>query len=291
MNKKLIFTDLDGTFLNSDKKITKESEKIIKALVAQGHYFCFCTGRSINDVLPYYKQLGLTTLCICNNGAAIHNPSDTHFDDIYFPINNHVFFKLWDDPEIQDLLDYFVIKTKHNTFVNKIPTETKIKEKMNTLFHIDFSQVKNEKKEALIYHKKDRKTDILSIILILKHGVDPHKLYYLIKSVTNNLLIAHWSIDNRGFEHTGQVILELNHNFANKLNSLKFAQSYYDILWADTYVFGDGENDVAMLHKTDNSWSMKNSGPHAITVGHSITREDNNHDGVAKTLAELLMPK
>jgi hypothetical protein len=62
---------------------------------------------------------------------------------------------------------------------------------MNTLFHIDFSQVKNEKKEALIYHKKDRKTDILSIILILKHGVDPHKLYYLIKSVTNNLLIAH----------------------------------------------------------------------------------------------------
>jgi HAD superfamily hydrolase (TIGR01484 family) len=94
MNIKLIFSDLDGTLLDTDKKISKESERIIKALSAQGHYFCFCTGRSIDDVMPYYKQLGLNTLCICNNGAAIHNPADKHFDDIYFPINNHVFFKL-----------------------------------------------------------------------------------------------------------------------------------------------------------------------------------------------------
>jgi hypothetical protein len=36
---------------------------------------------------------------------------------------------------------------------------------------------------------------------------------------------------------------------------------------------------------------MKNSGTHAITVGHSITREDNNNDGVAKTLSDLFMPK
>jgi hypothetical protein len=72
-----------------------------------------------------------------------------------------------------------------------MPTEHKIREKIKTLFHIDFSKVKNAKKEALIYHKKDRKTDILSIILVLKHGVSPQHLYYLIKEATNNLLIAH----------------------------------------------------------------------------------------------------
>jgi HAD superfamily hydrolase (TIGR01484 family) len=94
MNKKLVFTDLDGTLLNSDKKISSESERIIKAFTSQGHYFCFVTGRSLNDVLPYYRQLGLNTICICNNGAAIHHPDDKFFDDIFFPINNHVFFKL-----------------------------------------------------------------------------------------------------------------------------------------------------------------------------------------------------
>jgi hypothetical protein len=36
---------------------------------------------------------------------------------------------------------------------------------------------------------------------------------------------------------------------------------------------------------------MKNSGIHALTVGHNITKEDNNHDGVAKTLEQLFMPK
>jgi HAD superfamily hydrolase (TIGR01484 family) len=94
MNRKLIFTDLDGTLLDSDKKITKETERIIKALIAQGHHFCFVTGRSLNDTLPFYHQLGLNTICICNNGAAIHHPNDDYFDDIYFPMSNTVFFKL-----------------------------------------------------------------------------------------------------------------------------------------------------------------------------------------------------
>jgi HAD superfamily hydrolase (TIGR01484 family) len=94
MNKKIVFTDLDGTLLNIDKKISSESERIIKAFTAQGHYLCFVTGRSIEDALPYYKQLGLDTVCICNNGAAIHNPSDKEFTDIFFPMNKTVFFKI-----------------------------------------------------------------------------------------------------------------------------------------------------------------------------------------------------
>ncbi|MDR0675128.1 MAG: Cof-type HAD-IIB family hydrolase [Mycoplasmataceae bacterium] len=293
MNKKLIFTDLDGTLLNTDKKISEKSEKIIKAFIAQGHYFCFVTGRSLDDALPYYRQLGLNTICICNNGAAIHNPSDPDFDDIFFPINNHAFFKLWACKQIQSNVEYFVIKTKHNTFFNKLPTEKKIKERLNTLFHIDFNQFRDPKKRKhiLIYDKQDRRTGILSMIFILKENTNLHEMYYIIKSLTNNLLISHWSIDNRGYESGGQIIIELNHNFANKLNSLKFAQSYYDVLWADTIVFGDGENDVEMLNKTDNSWAMRNANLHALSVSRNITTLDNNHDGVALTLDELFMPK
>jgi hydroxymethylpyrimidine pyrophosphatase-like HAD family hydrolase len=206
-------------------------------------------------------------------------------------MNKTIFFKIWDCQEIQDSIEYFVIKTKHNTYVNKIPTERKIKERLKTLFHLDFEQMKNVRKEALIYHNKDRRSDILSMVLILKPKTDLEHIYYLIKSLTNNLLISHWSIDNRGFEQNGQVIIELNHNFANKLNALKFTQSYYDVLWADTYVFGDGENDVAMLSKTENSWAMRNASSHAISASRSITRCDNNNDGVARTLEELFMPK
>jgi hydroxymethylpyrimidine pyrophosphatase-like HAD family hydrolase len=189
-------------------------------------------------------------------------------------------------------VDYFVIRTKHNTFVNKIPTEKKIKDRLTTLFHLDFDKVENVKERMLIHHsKKKRKSDILSIILILKPHINVQDIYYLIKSQTNNLLISHWSIDNRGFEHNGQVIIELNHNFANKLNALKFAQSYYDVLWSDTYVFGDGENDIAMLNKTDNSWAMRNSSNHALAVARNITHNDNNHNGVALILKELFMIK
>jgi hydroxymethylpyrimidine pyrophosphatase-like HAD family hydrolase len=129
------------------------------------------------------------------------------------------------------------------------------------------------------------------MIFILKQHVNLHDVYYTIKAQTNNLLISHWSVDNRGFDSGGQIIIELNHNFANKLNSLKFAQSYYDVLWADTFVFGDGENDTQMLNKTDNSWAMRNATLHALSVSRNVTEFDNNHDGVAVTLRELFMPK
>jgi HAD superfamily hydrolase (TIGR01484 family) len=132
MNRKLIFTDLDGTLLTRDKKIKDESVRIIKALTAQGHYFCFMTGRAMSDAKPYYDQLGLDTLCICNNGAAIHNPRDEDFRDIFFPMNKQIMLKLSESKEIMKSVQHFVIKTRHYTFVNKVPKEKHLVENFKT---------------------------------------------------------------------------------------------------------------------------------------------------------------
>jgi hypothetical protein len=61
------------------------------------------------------------------------------------------------------------------------------------LFHIDFNLFKDPKKQKhlLIYDKKNRRTGILSIIFILKENTNLHEMYYIIKSLTNNLLISH----------------------------------------------------------------------------------------------------
>jgi hydroxymethylpyrimidine pyrophosphatase-like HAD family hydrolase len=36
---------------------------------------------------------------------------------------------------------------------------------------------------------------------------------------------------------------------------------------------------------------MRNASTHALSVGRNITEDDNNHDGVARTIENLFMPK
>lgn len=74
---KMVALDLDGTLLTSDKTISKKNEKILKQIHQDGIKVVLCTGRPINAIWPYIKQLGLTTendYTITFNGAlVVHN--------------------------------------------------------------------------------------------------------------------------------------------------------------------------------------------------------------------------
>ena len=59
MNKKIFFFDLDGTLLNSEKKITPNTLNALKRFTDSGHYFCINTGRAIDSAKAVYDGLGL----------------------------------------------------------------------------------------------------------------------------------------------------------------------------------------------------------------------------------------
>ena len=72
---KLIAIDLDGTLLNSEKKIPKENISAIQAAAQAGVKIVLCTGRPKSGIVPYFEQLGLTDeeYIIMNNGCSIYN--------------------------------------------------------------------------------------------------------------------------------------------------------------------------------------------------------------------------
>lgn len=53
---KLIAIDLDGTLLNSDKKIPEENVKAIQAAAKAGVKIVLCTGRPKSGILPFLKN-------------------------------------------------------------------------------------------------------------------------------------------------------------------------------------------------------------------------------------------
>ena len=71
---KLVVTDLDGTLLNQEKKITEENRSSITRLREQGISLCLCTGRIYGSAAMISEELGNDFPIISCNGALIKDP-------------------------------------------------------------------------------------------------------------------------------------------------------------------------------------------------------------------------
>jgi len=74
--KKILFVDLDGTILNSEKTISERTREALKQMLDAGHYLVAASGRSIEDQKSVVEKWGLDNPCsylLGFNGALIHN--------------------------------------------------------------------------------------------------------------------------------------------------------------------------------------------------------------------------
>ena len=73
---KFAAADMDGTLLNDKNEITPYTIETIRQAAAQGLIFSICTGRPIQGVERYQKQLGIQGPVITYNGAMILDSAD-----------------------------------------------------------------------------------------------------------------------------------------------------------------------------------------------------------------------
>ena len=69
----LICTDLDGTLLNSERKISKENIEAIERFKQGGGYFTFVTGRMPFNVLEIYDEIKPNAPVGCINGGGLYD--------------------------------------------------------------------------------------------------------------------------------------------------------------------------------------------------------------------------
>ena len=70
---KYLFTDIDGTLLNSQKEISQENIDSIHKLVEQGGHFSVATGRCAEITFPFVDNLPINAPAILFNGAAVYD--------------------------------------------------------------------------------------------------------------------------------------------------------------------------------------------------------------------------
>ncbi|MDY6997180.1 MAG: HAD family hydrolase [Actinomycetota bacterium] len=73
MTPELIATDVDGTLIDDDEKVSARTRAAVHAAVAAGVQFVLATGRPPRWVPPVIDQLGLAPMAVCANGAVIYD--------------------------------------------------------------------------------------------------------------------------------------------------------------------------------------------------------------------------
>ena len=71
----LIATDVDGTLLDDEERITARTRAAVRAAVDSGAHFVLATGRPPRWVAPVVDALGLAPMAVCANGAVIYDPA------------------------------------------------------------------------------------------------------------------------------------------------------------------------------------------------------------------------
>jgi len=69
----LFVSDLDGTLLNSKKKIPEEGQKIFNSQRVKGQLFTIATARSAASAQEYYEALGLALPAVLMNGVFVYD--------------------------------------------------------------------------------------------------------------------------------------------------------------------------------------------------------------------------
>ena len=74
-NIKVIVSDLDGTLLNPQHRISDYTKSIFQELHNQGYLIVVATGRHHLDAMAIIDKLEIPVYLVSSNGARIHSPN------------------------------------------------------------------------------------------------------------------------------------------------------------------------------------------------------------------------
>jgi Cof subfamily protein (haloacid dehalogenase superfamily) len=282
---KLIASDMDGTLLNSEHKISKENIEAIKKAEKMGVKFAISTGRMYEDVKPLLDENNLRCQCIVLNGGEYIDEDGNILEGIY------------------------IGKNEAREIINMIIKEKIVAE----MYTSDGLYSVNTKEEALIqvaYRIRvfDPDTTLEDAIELAKshsHYVNLKYVQDIDEFLNSNIKIGKFVAFYNDEETTkkvkkklesikGLVIastfsknIEINNKEAQKgLILAKVAEKMW-IKREEVMVLGDSFNDYSMFTEFTESYAMGNAISEIKETAKYIT-DTNDNNGVAKAIYKAL---
>ena len=270
--KKILFTDLDGTLLNSDKLVSEGNRAAIERLLQAGHYLVVATGRPTKSAFKVVQKLGLTMpgcYMIAYNGCVIFDCSKEEiWMEKTLPME-HVRY-LFEEAEKAGLY-------------------------IQTYGENDIILTNCDGPELQYYTKGNRNTlncevceDVCEAI-----GKEPNKV--LLIDMNEEGILTFWK-EHREWEEgkcestfSCREFLEYLPLGVSKGSAVRTLCEMLGVDIVNAYAAGDERNDISMIEAAGVGVAMKNAVPEAKAVADYVTENDNEHDGIAEVIDRLII--
>jgi len=272
----LIVSDLDGTLLNSESKLTEFTKDAVKKIIDHGDIFCIATGRPIRGAKKIYDELNLDTLLVTGNGSIIHNFEKGNEYTIPLTFSKEIAKALFSNEKIISLIDNAIIEDTNNPWFWKKYQKSELYDKMVIFFHLDEVKIRHLDADITKFKK-----NICSILILIKDVEKMNQLFFEIKEIAPTLIIRNYTIDSIH-------IIEINSEYVSKGSALKYLSSYYGIPLERCFAIGDGDNDISMIDTATWGIAMKNASTSPKLSARRITKYDNNENGAVRELLKMI---
>ena len=284
MKKQLFVTDLDGTLLNSEQKLSDYTVGTLNRLIDKGLPITFSTSRSFYTTSMMLNRVHFCLPCITYNGVYVM-AADTGvvikknlldpvvFDDVMciasgMSLKPYVFGKngegeeklLYEEPENSAQRQYIDERKKRND-------KRLQKSEDDSLLYAKASDIALE--ELINVNFLYSEEEIRKLENILRPKYDSQVSIKVIKDIYN----------------PGYFYLEVSNKDANKGKMLEYVSDLLQVEMKDITVFGDQANDKEMFDLAGTKVAVENANDKLKAMA-DIIALSNDQDGVAKYLEQ-----
>ncbi len=250
----LLCTDMDGTLLNSEAKISDENKEAILHFIKEGGRFTFVTGRTQGGVKEFYNELHPNMPAVLLNGSSVY---DLNSEELLWGVY------LADGAKN-------VIKLLENNF----------NEYMYAAYTDDSTYFGEKNKWSDLYLHI---TKYENIIIKPYYEVDePWKKIILIASEEGILNIKRFLEKSEftqkyDFMQSGKHFYEILPKGANKALGIQKIKELSKYKITKTIVVGDGENDIKAIKAADVGIAVENAMDTVKNAADFVTVSNNEH--------------
>lgn len=270
----MIVTDMDGTFLNENNTYEHEHfQKLFQQMKAAGIKFVAASGSQYQRLQNQFAPVAPEMDFVSQNGAIVHSGSQLVSVDQLSDSDLAAILKILAERFQPGAIMQQTISGLKSTYVDiKTPKEVVeiVKRYYSTIKLVP----------DLPHLSSKRVNDAITKVGVT-FGVDgdfADRAKALRAALPKTVMSQ-----NSGFN------TELIGNAGvDKVTGIKQLQERYDIATDEIVTFGDNENDLAMLQMTPYGFAMQNAAAEFKQQVKNVTLADNNHDGVLKTLENLI---
>ena len=257
MEIKIVFSDIDGTFIRKDHSLSDKHAVAIKKLQEKGIPFILVSARMPEGIYPITDSIGVKIPVISYSGGLVLTREE-----------NVLYSKTIDERSTREVLDTLKRDFNQDISLNYYAGRKWYIEEMDSRIQVEsnttkvipeITQFERLPSAGILPHK----------ILILGTPTKCEKMEKELQERFHNLHIV------RSSNH----ILDICANGISKATGIEVMLSHYGISREDALAFGDNFNDMEMLKYVGYGVAMGNAVKSLKKIANEVT-ESNEGDGI-----------